>query len=145
MQPNTQRPALPRLLAAALGLLSLNALYGGGALTLDPSGGRLRLPRDLLAGSPFPDYRVPGLVLLLGFGVAPPAVVAGLLLGVRRPALLGHGWPWLGAVAIGVAQVIWLGVQVAVIGYQGALQVTLLVLALLIVALAPGVRRRFEA
>jgi hypothetical protein len=43
--------------------VALPALACGAALVADPSGGSVRLDPALLAHSPFPDYRVPGLIL----------------------------------------------------------------------------------
>src|SRR5690554_4630226 len=57
------RPAGVHLLIALLLLLAVNALAGGAALVAEPSGRLLGMPVSLLAGSPFEDYLVPGVIL----------------------------------------------------------------------------------
>jgi len=51
--------------------LGMSALVGGSGLVADPSGAAIGLPLDLLRGSPFGDYLVPGLVLLIVLGAGP--------------------------------------------------------------------------
>ena len=113
---------------ALLVFLSLGAGAGGCAILADPSGAFLKMtPRDL-AGSPFSDFLIPGLFLLvvLGFGSA----LAAFLLW-KRPGRTSR----LFALALSATLLAWIAVQVAVIGYRGLLQplygalgVTLLVL-----------------
>jgi uncharacterized membrane protein len=98
----------PRL--ACLGLLAflgLGALAGGVALVLKPDGSIMQMPASMLAGSPFPDFLVPGLILGGLFGIGSFAVVE---LGRRdaRPA------PFL-AFAIGCGQMIWIVVELMII------------------------------
>lgn len=47
----------------------IGALYGGGLLIIDPTGGKLQLPLSYLQHAPFKDYLIPGIVLFLGNGV----------------------------------------------------------------------------
>ena len=59
-----------RILAAViLLLLGGSAIYGGWMLIADPSGASLGIPVDLLEGSPFPNYFIPGLLLFLVIGL----------------------------------------------------------------------------
>ena len=51
--------------------LGFGALFGGGALILAPDGHLLGMPVKLLAGSPFPSFLVPGIILFGLIGVAP--------------------------------------------------------------------------
>lgn len=102
--------SLPRSLKAYLllaGFLGLGALAGGGALIADPTGASIQLSNDWLAGSPFADYLVPGIVLFAVFGIG-SFVVCGAVLLRRR-------WSWYGAIGLGVALLAWLAVQIAVI------------------------------
>lgn len=125
------------MLAGALLLQGLSGVAGGFALVADPSGGALGLPRSWLDGSPFEDYLMPGLILLFILGLI-PLIVAWVVWKARRGS-------WLAALAVGVALLGWLAVQVLVIGYQadpplqaiyGALGLGIVVLSLL-----PSVRR----
>jgi hypothetical protein len=90
--------------------LSVGALAGGGALMLGPRGEIIPLPVSALMGSPFDTYLVPGLILFGVLGLGPLA--AALLLWIRHP----HA-P-LGASMVGVALVIWVTVEIAIIGYS---------------------------
>jgi hypothetical protein len=90
-----------------LGLLGLGALAGGIALVAKPDGSVMQFPVALLAGSPFADYLVPGLILGGIFGLG-SFVVVGLGLARQRVA------PFL-AFAIGCGQMIWIVVELAII------------------------------
>jgi hypothetical protein len=80
----------------------------------------------LLAGSPFADFLVPGLILGGLFGVGSFVVVA---LGVRRSRLA----PFL-AFAIGCAQMIWIVVELAIIKELSFLHPTMFAVGLVIAA-----------
>jgi len=61
------------LLTKALGILQLfiglGAVGGGLALVLEPNGSNLGVPLEMLKHSPFPDFLIPGIVLLLVNGI----------------------------------------------------------------------------
>ncbi len=94
-------------------LLFLVLLVGGwvGSISFltDPSGSGLGMTTDQLPEWPLlDDYTVPGLLLVLGFGVLPlPAVV---LLARRRPS------GFLAAAGVGLSLVAWMLAQFAAIG-----------------------------
>jgi hypothetical protein len=92
---------------ASLFLLGLGAIAGGIALVTEPDGSVMGFDVVLLAGSPFPDYLVPGLILGGLFGVG-SLLVAGIGLAHWRIA------PFL-AFAIGAGQMIWIVVELAII------------------------------
>jgi hypothetical protein len=91
-------------------LLSIGALGGGLVLMIAPRGEIMPLPLSALAGSPFDTYLVPGLILfgVLGFG---PLVAA-------RLAWLRHPLAPTAALVVGVGLLIWVAVEVAIIGYS---------------------------
>ena len=97
-----------RATVGLLALLGIGALGGGIALVARPDGSILQMPTSLLAGSPFPDFLGPGLILGGLFGLGSLAVAT---LGLRSVRLA----PFL-AFAIGCGQVIWIVVEVAIIG-----------------------------
>jgi len=133
----SSRPTGVRLLAAALAVQGVSGLGGGGALLLDPSGAAIGLPVQLLEGSPFGSYLIPGLVLFAALGAA-PLVVLWRVWTRRR-------WSPPAALLVGVALVVWIVVQILVVGYRAdpPLQGVFGALGLGIVALAllPSVRR----
>lgn len=87
-----------------------SGVYGGGSLVLDPTGNTLQMPLSLLDGSPFDSYLIPGIVLLLILGLFPLIVLYGVW---KRKV-----WAWAGAFLISIALVVWIGVEIAMIGYQ---------------------------
>jgi hypothetical protein len=102
--------AMGRAGKLAVGLLvwlGLGALAGGAALVAKPDGSVMQMPLSWLAGSPFPDFFVPGLILGGLFGVGSFAVA---VMGLRR----WHIAPFL-AFAIGCAMMIWIVVELAII------------------------------
>ena len=90
-------------------LLAFGALGGGLALMAGPRGEILPLPISALAGSPFADYAVPGVILFAVLGLGPLVVAAAAWRGSRWAPLLTFG--------SGLALLIWITVEVAVIGF----------------------------
>jgi hypothetical protein len=105
------RPRFVRYGKLAVGLLvvlALGALGGGIALISSPDGSAMQWDVSMLAGSPFADFTIPGLILGGLFGVG-SLVVA--VLGFRRSRIA----PFL-AFAIGAGQMIWIVAELAIIG-----------------------------
>ena len=113
-------------IAAVSGLVGVGAIFGGYGLLSDAEG--LGVRRAWLEGSPFPDYRVPGLVLLvlIGGGMLTTGVLA-----LRRSRFAGPA-----ALAMGAALLLWGLVETVTIGYQGSAQLLLLAVFVLAPALA---------
>jgi hypothetical protein len=106
-------PRLSRVAKAAVALeilLSIGALGGGLVLIIAPRGEIMPLPLSALAGSPFDTYLVPGLILfgVLGLG---PLVAA-------RLAWLRHPLAPIACFVVGTGLLIWVAVEVAIIGYS---------------------------
>jgi hypothetical protein len=99
------------LLIVAVLVQGLSGIGGGVALLADPTGGLIGMPISMLAGSPFDDFLLPGLILLLVLGIVPLCVSWGLWR--RRP------WAWHGSVFVGASLVVWIAVQVAMVGHRG--------------------------
>lgn len=95
----TNRTRPPSLWAYVAGTLALGltALFGGGRLVLDPTGRSMNMPVEWLAGTPFDDYLLPGLVLFSLLGVGSFVVLYGIAR--HRP------WARRGALALGVSLV----------------------------------------
>jgi len=106
-------PGIARLAIALEIFLGVGALFGGGALILGPDGHLLGMPTNLLAGSPFSSFLVPGIILFTVLGVAPLLAAAMTL---RRQAFAS-----LAAVAVGVALIGWITVEMVVIAGSGSL------------------------
>jgi hypothetical protein len=103
-------------------VLGVGALLGGGALVVGPHGEILPLPVSALEGSPFASYFIPGMILFAILGVA-PIVVA--MLSLRRSSIA----PLL-ALGVGGALVIWIAVEIAIVGYSNQPPLQIIYLAL---------------
>lgn len=116
-------------LFAAILFQGLSGLAGGIGLILDPTGSSLSIPIEWLDGSPFDSYFIPGLILFLALGVFPLHVSYGIW---RCSA-----WAWLSALLVGFMLIIWIVVEILVIGYQPMppLQLIYGLLGFLIIAL----------
>jgi hypothetical protein len=117
-----------RICIAVLILLGIGALAGGIALVAKPDGSVMQFDLKLLAGSPFADYFMPGLILGGLFGVGSFVVAA---MGLRRMRLA----PFL-AFAIGCGQMIWIVVQLAIIKELSFLHPTFFAVGLVVAASA---------
>ena len=49
--------------------LAINAFWGSIYLIADPSGKAIQIPIELLEGTPFSDYFIPGIILFISIGV----------------------------------------------------------------------------
>jgi len=118
----------------------ISGLYGGITLVMDPSGDLLQMPISMLENSPFNNFLVPGLILLTILGIFPIIVLYGLW--KRRL------WSWTGTLAVSFTLIIWIGVQIWMVGYhpKPPLQLAfgLLGLILLGLVMSPSVRRALE-
>lgn len=101
---------------AIAGFVGAGALFGGYGLLADAES--LGVKDEWLDGTPFPDYRLPGLVLLVVIG---GGMLATALLALRRSRFAAPA-----ALAMGLALVVWGAVETITIGYQGRAQLVLL-------------------
>jgi hypothetical protein len=135
MNRNRHTPGLSPIVRLTIGLeifLSIGALAGGLALILGPRGEIIPLPTSALAGSPFDSYFVPGVVLFAVLGIG-PILAAGLAW--RRQPLAP-----VAAVLTGIALLIWLIVEIAVVGFSSNPPLQPIYLALALAILASGLR-----
>jgi hypothetical protein len=113
MTTEPHRPPLSRLAKVSIALqvlLGIGALGGGLVLIVAPRGEIMPLPLSALAGSPFDTYLGPGLILFTVLGIG-PLVAAGL-------AWQRHPLAPFAAFVVGGALLIWIGVEIAIIGYS---------------------------
>jgi hypothetical protein len=111
------------LLGILLGLVAVNA-FGGGYYGM---AGARNVPTEWLQGSLFRDYFIPSLILFLGIGGS-SLVAAVAVFGRFRRARLA-------AFSAGMLILIWLAVQVAIIGYVSWMQPATATAAVLILLL----------
>jgi hypothetical protein len=106
----------------------ISAVPYGLALALDPTGGLVSMPTTMLVGSPFRDFRIPGMILLIVLGLG-ALFLAAALYRVPTSALAnaldpfrGCHWAWCATVAYGFALMIWIATEVIMIGFDSWLQ-----------------------
>jgi CHASE2 domain-containing sensor protein len=115
---------LRRLLTALLAIESISAL-GGGVYGIS---GAPQIPREWLQGSPFVDYTIPSWILILFVGgSAAFASIAGF-----RAAAHFLSSARLAAIVL----IVWIGVQVAMIGYVSPLQPIMATFGVVVLGLA---------
>jgi small-conductance mechanosensitive channel len=125
------------------------ALGGGAFLVFDPSGASMQWSLEALAGSPFQNYLIPGLLLFTVFGVGSVAVMVALLLrpnwslAAKVTQFTGKHWTWSAAFAIGLGQIIWIITQVLMVSISSWLQPVCAATGALIVLLMlePGLQK----
>lgn len=98
------------LLAGLLLFQGLSGVAGGFGLIGDPTGEAIGIPRAWLEGSPFRNYLIPGVVLFAVLGVVPLIVARAVWVGLRGSRTA--------ALIVGAALVVWIVVQILVVGYQ---------------------------
>jgi hypothetical protein len=136
-----RRPGTVMALLILTAIQAAGAIGGGAGLVRDPVK-NIGMPVSLLEGTPFRDYLIPGLILLVVVGLFSLLVFVGLLLRWKA------AW-WL-SLASGGGLVIWIISEVALLGYlPGAgigLQIVfgLVGVAVLVLALSQPTRRYFK-
>jgi len=118
----------------------ISGLFGGLTLVIDPSGELLQMPLSMLAGSPFDTFLIPGIILFSILGIFPMIVFYGLW---KRT-----NWAWTGTLIVSAALIIWIGVEILMVGYHSKppLQLIygLLGLILLGLVMMPSIRNQFQ-
>lgn len=107
-------------LGASLLLLAFGALVGG----IYGISGAEEVPTEWLEGSPFQDYFIPSIILLVI--VAGSALPAGIAV-VNRHPLAGRV-----AFISGLITIVWISVQLTIIGYVSWMQLAVAITAVII-------------
>ncbi len=105
-----RRPILIVFLIILVIFQGVSGVFGGAGLIIDPSGKSLQIPLEWLNGSPFDNYFIPGIVLFFVLGITPLIISFGL---IKRKY-----WSWYGSLFWGFALIIWILVEIIVIGFQ---------------------------
>jgi len=126
-------------------------MASGAMLFIAPDGHLMQWSTSDLAGTPFSDYLIPGIILFLFIGVFSIFVGYGLL---KQPAWNGPDiinpikkmhWAWTASWAAGIIMLIWISVETILLGYISFLQPFIAVYGVIIIflTLLPSVRRYY--
>ncbi|MBN1631022.1 MAG: hypothetical protein JW990_14770 [Thermoleophilia bacterium] len=138
---NADKPWTAKLLIGLIIFQALSAIGGGVGLIQDPVE-NIGMPVSLLEGTPFDDYLIPGLILLVVVGLEPLIAFFGLI--------GGRTWGWWVALVAGGDLLVWVIVEILLLGYLPgfgiALQIVyaLVAVAILGCALARATRDYYE-
>jgi hypothetical protein len=146
----------PRALWILLGIRvfqGISATPCGFLLALDPTGRLMHMPQEMLRGSIFHDFRIPGLILCVVLGLGAFFVAAGVFFlpawawTARLNPFKRQHWAWLGSVLFGLALMTWITVQAMMIGLGSWLQPVYfgVGLAISLLSLVPSVRGHLRA
>lgn len=125
LRPTAVRRSPGRVTSLVLdAVLAVTGAAGGIWMITHPT--TILEPR-LLEGTPFTDWQVPGIALLLVNGVWPAVA---LILTLRR-----HRLAAVAQQAVGYSLLLWLMIQIPLVGYAVQLQVPLTALALTLILL----------
>jgi len=147
-----KRPLTAWLLIILMIFLAIGGIISGPMLFLSPNGDLMGMSTDVLEGSPFADYLIPGIILFVCNGVFPLLVAIGLIapkwkgLSFLNP-FPAHQWPWTGAIAAGVILLIWIITETAMLGYVSFLQPVMAAWGAIILILTamPDLRKYYHA
>ncbi len=128
MVQTRQRPFEVWLLVVLMLFLGIGALISGPMLFAAPDGHLLMWTPEMLEGTPFTNYVIPGVILFLLVG-AYQVVVAASLLRLpkwRWPDAINpykrYHWAWSASWAMGIILLIWVIAETAFIGLTSFLQ-----------------------
>jgi len=116
------------LLGVVQVIVVLGALPAGLLMIIDPSGAGVGMTQEMLSGSPFSDFLIPGIFL---FAVNGLLNAIGAFLSFRRKRNAG-----VIGLGLGIILVLWICVQVYMIGLTHFLQHTFFVIGLIEIVLA---------
>lgn len=113
--------------------VAIGALPAGYAMITDPSGKSLGMTTDMLAGSHFHNFLVPGIFLFTVNGIF--HLVAGIL------SIKKKKYTWLPGTALGIALIIWITVQVFSVNMSSFLQPLFFIIGIAEIALSLWIRK----
>ncbi len=146
-----RRPATAWVLIVLQIFLGSGAVISGAMLFSAPDGHLMGWTTGDLAGTPFPNYVIPGVILFLLVGVFQLFAGFGLLTRTRWNApdainpLKQYHWSWTASWASGIVLLVWIMVESALLGYISFLQPLIAVWGCLylVLTLLPATRRYY--
>ncbi len=151
MKPIVSRPLSAWILIILLCLLGIGAVISGGMLVAKPDGSLMLWSPEMLKGTPFSNYLIPGLILFTLVGLFSLFIAYGLITrtvwngpDVINPFKKYH-WSWTASWAEGVIILIWILTETMLLGFISGLQPFIIGWGLLLILLTmlPGIRRYY--
>jgi hypothetical protein len=141
-QNNKKKPFVLYLLMILILFQAISAIGGGAVLVVSPSGGMMGIPLSGLKNTPFSNFLIPGLILLILLGFFPLLIFISM---IKQPgwSILNkiniykdRSWIWAYSLYLSIMLIIWILIEIFFIGYDplqtyyGMLGVTMLILSL---------------
>lgn len=117
-------------------IVAIGAIPAGYSMLAKPDGSALGMTVEILAGSPFKDFFIPGLFLFLVNGVCNLAGAVLCFIHFRYAPFI--------AFALGIALIIWIVVQVYSVGLMHILQSVYFATGIMEIILSLKLSRRFS-
>lgn len=140
------------LLIAIIIFLSISGLFGGISLIIDPLGSNLQLSTDFLESTMFKNYLFPGIILLLFLGIFPAITAYGLI--IKRKLKTADKiniykkkhWAWTYSLYCGIILVLWIDLQVMMIGGGYILQSIYAIIGVIVIVitLSPQIMKFYK-
>ena len=112
----------------------ISAVFGGGALMNDSTGGILNMPVEMLQYSPFTNFFIPGLILFTIIGLG--SLFAGIIVIMKL-----RGYPFM-VIFMGFALSIWISVQILYLKDVHYLHIIYGLLGIILIILGIFLRRK---
>ncbi|NHZ86863.1 MAG: hypothetical protein GWP19_13480 [Planctomycetia bacterium] len=147
-----KQPFLLYLLIVLVFFQALSGLAGGFGLTLSPSGESIQMPISMLENTPFNNFLIPGLFLLLVLGVFPTLLGYAML---KEPnwnwanklnVYKKYHFLWAYSLYLGLILILWINIEIYMVGGGHILQFIYGILGtlLIIITLSPQVMNYYE-
>lgn len=144
-ESSRSKPAALTILIATELIFAILGFGSAFGMLSSPSGKGMGLSQDLLENTPVGDFTLVGLFFLAFYGVLPTVAVYGLITKKRWRwtdvvnKWTGQHWAWTASVALGIVLLLWIVVELSMLGFLsgigGVLQVIMTVVGIWILAL----------
>jgi hypothetical protein len=146
------RPASLLFLTGCLLFLIAGGWAGGLNFILDPSGASLGMDPAVIKRLFVPDYRLPGIFLLVAFGLLPAPILMALWLRPASRQLAAFSrrfhehWAWLLALGLSLTLIGWLAFEIALMGSISAIQWGLIGFSIIFLGavMLPSIRKYYR-
>jgi hypothetical protein len=150
--PGNKMPLSVILLALILVFTGIGGIYGGYSFIMAPDGSKMGMTTDILLNSPFNSFLIPGIILILFNGIMPLVVAWGLFIKPpwQWPEMVNlyhkQHWCWTFSLYYGFILIIWINVQIIMLGFSSLLQPIFALTGALIsiLTLFPGVSHYYR-